>query len=475
MASPVQSVVVTAGDFVENVRFLYQDASTVFFGNKKEVPEGEEPQQPQQWDCPPGDLIVKIEARLSDCTDALQFVTLAGQRSPWFGKTTELVKGKSVEIERDPETFHVRRGYHIVGLTMLDQGGSGRKLVKIIDAPWVNQEKMEGARSRSSYRLGKIWDKIRDRQYRDSDRHKWEAPKASQRDPHHHHHHHDHHGHDHHGRGGSKSVPNLMAHMEEEDFLEGAAVVFEQRRKFKATKRKLSGKYDELEDNLFGTRRPPVLRTSGGEVVQSVFPRSSQMWVGAAPRFGSEVPSEKYVGFQADELSKWISVDKKVRLKSEQTIYDKPIRHYLKLDDTIDVHKMQGSHMRYFKNPLEDPEEAEAIERPDILGSMEQLRLQRRGSREGREDEDYDDEDYEYQYGAYDEEEGDEIWDPNEESQSETSQERAIRPDYLRRFENHLERMGPRIRSDMVNRMSRVEKDWRRGETSRPATLRFRR
>jgi hypothetical protein len=238
------------------------------------------------------------------------------------------------------------------------------------------------------------------------------------------------------------------------------------------------GKFEELEDSLYTTRKPPILKTTGGEVIQSTFPKSSKRWVGVPPRFGSEVPSERYVGFGANELSRWLSVDKKVRINMEKSFYDRPVRHYLKIDDTIDVHKETGSHMRYFKNPLDDEWGVEQIEAPKILGITDRFDDEREGRertrftrKEDRED-NAEDEDDGWEY--YDEDDEEEEWDPYADSQSSRSGQ-PVHPDLDRKFQEHVNSLGPKLRVAMSQRMGEVESNWRQGQNTRSATLRCRR
>jgi len=280
----------------------------------------------------------------------------------------------------------------------------------------------------------------------------------------------------HHGRGHSHSHPDLHDpyHIDAE---EGALVVLEQRRKFKASLKKMKGKYEELEDTMFDDRRPPLLRTAGGEVLQGVYPPTSRKWLGVAPRFGSEVPQEKYVGAQANALSKWISTDKVERLKGEASVYDQSVRSYLRIDDSIDVHKMTGSHFRFIDgfDFQDDDARVDPIELANRKRQQAFLEMEDQAS------------------GSL--EDGSEEWDGDEEEEEEEedqSDEDAIVPygtprmdqkekdakalkNLDRIFQRHCSKLSSDVRKEIATKMEVVENNWRSGQATRPATLRFRR
>lgn len=282
-----------------------------------------------------------------------------------------------------------------------------------------------------------------------------------------------------------------MHHDEEEE--EGAILVLEQRRKFKRTVKKMQGKYAHLEEDMIDSRRPPCLRTAGGEIVQGTFPATSVRWLGVPPRFGTEVPEEKYVGGAANELSKWISTDKTMRLKQLGSVYDQNVRSYLKLDDAVDVQKMTGSHLRFMRNPLEEEEEEQprAImdkrePPPAIMNKSASLEDDESGS------EMFDAEDYDYDHEPAEKEErneveaADEAKESEEEEEDESSlvsgttttasvdqaEELAILDE---KFKKYCDRLSSKLQSRMLSRSAKVEHDWRAGQAMRPPTLRFRR
>jgi len=364
------------------------------------------------------------------------------------------------------------------------------------------------AKSASSSRLLKTWEVVRDRQARDNDKYQWKPGKMSGGgDPHqgHGHHHHDHHHHHHHDDHLELVIPEE----------ESAMVIFEQRRKFRQTQRGMRDKYDEVEDTLFDGRRPPCLRTAGGEVLQGIYPSESYKWLGVPPRFGSVVPQEKYVGGAANELSKWISTDKMARLKSEKSIFDQPVRAYLKIDDTIDVNRMTGSHFRYIDMPLdedmaqlehhktpapaimdrhfppiadsESQSEQESMTESERAWQSDNAAWEKRlaraeASEEGSVQRSETSKDREDVY--VDNSLGLALHESRQEMEEESEGSAASgtqRPDQRsfkeleNIFDRHVKNMGRDVQREIVRRHSQVEHDWRNGQTTRPATLRFRR
>lgn len=327
------------------------------------------------------------------------------------------------------------------------------------------------AKSASSYRLKKTWEVIEHRQKVDNQRFAWK-PKSLQgaltdqaqlqlHDA----------QHEHHGRHSmvhGMSAPNLSqlptdphADPDEE---EGALIVLAQRRKFKQALKKSGAKYEELEDSLADSRRPPTFRTAAGQVIiAGSFPRSSQRWLGVPPRFG-DLPDEKYVGAQANPLSKWISTDKMARLAQEKNPFDMPVRNYVKIDDAIDVKKMQGSHFRFVANPLEEEQEL------------------RRGTKERRDSRllalQQEEEESVSSYTTEEEESsGSEMYSGSDDGtpRVDEAKERKLFQIADAKFQKHVNRLCVAARGDLDHRLAKVESDWRAGAATRPATMRLRR
>jgi len=342
-----------------------------------------------------------------------------------------------------------------------------------------NKSASSGNKSASSLRLRKTWENVRDRHAKDDDRFAWKPPSVSA-SKHQGQHNHDH-GHHHHHHGHHSSSAPMLHHDEGEvDEEEGALLILEQRRKYRAAIGGLRKKYDELEDTIFDSRRPPLLRTTGGEVVQGIYPSASHKWLGVQPRFGSAVPQEKYVGPLKSDLSKWISADKLARIKQETSIFDQPVRAYLKIDDDINVAEMTGSHFRYIDGP-----------------SDVDLREQKNRSRNGFELEDgsdrpsgssqYDDdqERLEDEDSVYDEEEEEEEEEESEYSGSGSGSSRLAPLNKEKdektlaaldkMFERHCKNLSQGLQMEMAAKLKSVNSDWRDGQATRPATLRFRR
>jgi len=370
------------------------------------------------------------------------------------------------------------------------------------------------AKSASSSRLRKTWENVRDRQARDEDRFTWKPPSlskgASTLDVHHHGDGHGHgHHHHHHGHGGmhhGASAPDLLPLMNvEDDNEEGALVVLEQRRKYRAAHKGLRKKISDLEDNMFDSRRPPLLRTVGGEVVQGVYPPRSHKWLGVQPRFGTVVPQQKYVGAFASDLSKWISADKVTRLKQEASIMDQPVRAYIKIDDSIDINRMTGSHMKFIDNPLDEELQEKkrlAREKQQQLLWEQQFALE---AADGGSDQPY--ESYaseqpgsgEYSDEEYYEEEGEEEESEYSEDEEEDASESAsgsgsgsgsgASSRRLQRrekeaksmavldeiFQRHCTKLSQGIQGKVQSKLKQLEGEWSKGQATRPATLRFRR
>lgn len=263
----------------------------------------------------------------------------------------------------------------------------------------------------------------------------------------------------------------------EEDEEEGALVILQQRTKLRKAQKNRQALYNELEENLYDVRRPPRLRTAGGEICQGVYPPASKKWLGVAPHFGSKVPEEKYVGWTANGLSQWISADKCARLKSEMTLRDQPVRAYLKIDDSIDVTHMTGSHFRYISNPLLEEEPPQPMLEWDGSGGS--------GSQEGSYDpaalqngEEEDGEEWDY------EEEEEEEYEEEEESEVSAAlvplgTPRKDQPKSMveldRIFQRHCKKLSSGIQREITDRFEKVENNWRAGQSTRGATMRFRR
>lgn len=350
-----------------------------------------------------------------------------------------------------------------------------------------------GAKSSSSYRLRITWDNIKDRQEGDKSKHDFQTPSlAKQVDPY---------------AAPEQNVMALMDADPELDKQEGVLIALEQRRKFKAARKGLKKKYEEVEDTIFESRRPPLLRTTGGEVIQGHYPAKSATWLGVQPRFGSTVPTEKYVGAFANEFSKWLSTDKLTRLKEEASVENQPVRGYLKIDDSIDIKEMTGSHFRYFDNPLDDDlmelRDREKRERQLALlaaeagssrdGSLNSADRDQPDAVEDDEDvdeamEDEDQDEYEDEYDdEYEDDDGSETLTEQSYGSSQASmmeRRRAQRAEEKAQkrladatviFERHVNKLSNQVRREMRDKLEAVEEDWRHGQATRPATLRFRR
>lgn len=308
------------------------------------------------------------------------------------------------------------------------------------------------------------------------------------------HHHHHHHGHGH-GLHQSASAPGLQLDggVDEE---EGALLILEARRKYRAAKKGLKKTYEELEDTVFDSRRPPLLRTAGGEVVQGTYPPRSHKWLGVQPRFGSTVPAQKYVGAFANDLSKWISTDKVVRLKQEASIFDQPVRAYVRIDDSIDVAQMTGSHIKFFDNPLDEELQAQKAKKKQLaLMGNEMHALEDEHSEatsittsnrdtsteDDQSDEEWDpDDEYEYETESSDQDQESEGSDQTHYTDEQKAMKRKERDAKTltildRIFDKHCKKLGAGMREEMDERLRQVEGDWRAGQATRPATLRFRR
>jgi len=270
----------------------------------------------------------------------------------------------------------------------------------------------------------------------------------------------------------SASAPDAGMFGADVDEEEGFLVILDQKRSFRKKSRAMRDKYDELEDELFDRRRPPLLRTLGGEIVQGVYPTSSSKWLGVPPRFG-EVAEQKYVGAGANALSKWISTDKIQRLKSEASIYDQPLRAYVKIDDSINVKEMTGSHFRFFSNPLN---EEIANQDKDLALEDGSNQLALRDDYEGEEEEEMEEYDEE-------EEESDAALPSNaftsalgrreEVDQEEKDAKSFAAMDAI--FQRHCAKLANKLQRDCAKRNQKTEANWREGQSIRPATLRFRR
>jgi len=81
----------------------------------------------------------------------------------------------------------------------------------------------------------------------------------------------------------------------------------------------------------------------------------------------------KYVGSQANELSKWLSTERIMKHKYDQR-YDTntQIRSVLRIDDGIEVEKLSKSALAFVPNPLEDLEGSERSPEEERLASPEE-------------------------------------------------------------------------------------------------------
>lgn len=336
-----------------------------------------------------------------------------------------------------------------------------------------------GNKSASSLRLRKTWENVKDRHARDDDRFAWKPPSVSA-SKHQVQHYHDHEHHQHHHGHHSSSAPMLHHDDGEVDEEEGALLILEQRRKYRAATKGLRQKYDDLEDTIFDSRRPPLLRTTGGEVVQGIYPSASHKWLGVQPRFGSAVPQEKYVGAFKSDLSKWISADKLARLKQETSIYDQPVRAYLKIDDSINVAEMTGSHFRYIDNPLDDDLQEQRNRQRNGFDQLEDGSDRPSGSSQYDDDQDRLEDGYAYNEGEEEEEEEASSWSGSGSGSSrlaplnkEKDAKSLAALDKI--FERHCKSLSQGLQMEMALKLQTVNEDWRDGQATRPATLRFRR
>lgn len=333
------------------------------------------------------------------------------------------------------------------------------------------------ARSACSQRLRKTWENIEHRQKEDDARFQWKpkSMKGSDKKPHHdgHHDHHHHHHHDHRGMLHHHSAPTLGPNGEE-DHEEKAFIALQQRQRYKKAWAKSRNNYDDLEDSMYESRKPRAFRNAADEVIHESFPRSSQRWLGVPHRFG-EHPEEKYVGLQANEMSKWISVDKIARLKQEANPYNWPVRNYVKIDDSINIRKMTGSHMAFIHNPLEDDAEADEILRAKrqkateaARWSMEQKLLEEKP---------------ESSVSSYTtEEEVSENWSDDDDSPGSpgfksfnADKERKRLQFADAKFQKHLRTLCVKSQKQLDASFTQTETNWKAGLVTRPATLKYRR
>lgn len=305
------------------------------------------------------------------------------------------------------------------------------------------------ARNSSSYRLLVTWDTVRKRQERDDRR--WESKGAGL------------------SRRGQSSPDLAIVQSEqglqtypddrvdvqdiyEEEDLEGAVKQLMEKQKFKAAVAAQKTRCKQLENALASDRRPRTLRTAAGEVLQGELPRATgggTTWLGTSSRFGG-FPEDQYIGSRANEISKWVCIDRLDRFKRDRDLRNLPVRQVLKIDNAMDVNRMTGSHLNYITNPLDDKDRGDLEDFENGIGRFALT---------------------------------DEIAPPLPLEASETTSAEEDWEDTPRtrfntaemKFQAHLEKLAFHSREEMQKKMGRVEDDWRANIDNRPPTLRCRR